>query len=1072
MRKILLFCVALLLTGTTLLGQTTLLTEGWESAAIGNTPPAGWATDLVSGTNYTYFESAGTFPTCSPFEGVRMVEFQSWYAAPGVTNRLKRTTPISTVGYSNITVDFEWYLDNGYTTDLTEGVTLQWSTDGSTWNNSTFFQRYNATPGWTLENVALPAGAAGQPTFYVALYFYSQDGDDCHLDLLHVKGTPAALPPTVTTNAATAILFNTATVNGTVNPNGASSTVNFDYGLTIAYGSNVAGTPSPVTGNSPVAVSANLTGLAPGILYHYRVNGVNAGGTTNGNDMTFTTLAQAPLVVTLAATGVAGTSATMNGTVNANSAPSTTAFDYGLTIPYAFSVSGVPANLSSNVATPISANLTGLTNNSVYHFRAKATNSGGTTFGNDMTFVIGCPVAGAAGTISGPTQVCLGGCGYVYSVPVIQGATGYVWTLPIGGSITSGANTNSITVCYAANAASGYLFVYGTAPCGNGSTSQLGVSMNAAATPTIAGPASVCINSTGNTYTTQTGMSSYVWTVSGGGNITAGGGPSNNTITITWNTVGAQILSVNYNNANGCAGINPAVYNVTVNPLPVPTISGPASACTTVTSVYNTQAGMTSYTWSVSAGGSISSGSGTSSIHVLWNAAGSQTVSVNYTNANGCTALAPVNYPVTVNATTVPVITGPNSVCANSGYSSYTTQANMTAYNWTLSSGGTINYGGGTNTITVTWTTPGAQWIAVNFINPSGCSTTSPTQYNITVSAPPGAAGSITGTATVCAGAQGVAYSVPAITNAIAYVWTLPAGATIATGVNTNTITVNFGATTPSGNITVYGNNACGNGTVSPPFAVTVNPLPDPAGTITGPANVCKPATGLVYTVPAINNATGYTWTVPAGVTITGGGTTNSITADFGASAVSGNITVLGTNTCGNGTISPNFAVTVNPTPATPVVTNTWDTLHSNAATGNQWYDLAGIISGATGQTYVATQTGYYWTIVTLNGCSSDTSNHKFILLEGIDPHSSAAINIYPVPNNGQFTVSITTASEESFSIRVYNNLGVKIHEESNVNVNGSLNKVIDLRPVANGVYTVIFENTLNQVVKKIVVNK
>jgi hypothetical protein len=317
-----------------------------------------------------------------------------------------------------------------------------------------------------------------------------------------------------------------------------------------------------------------------------------------------------------------------------------------------------------------------------------------------------------------------------------------------------------------------------------------------------------------------------------------------------------------------------------------------------------------------------------------------------------------------------------------------------------------------------------------------------------------------------------VAYSVPAITNAIAYVWTLPAGATIATGVNTNTITVNFGATTPSGNITVYGNNACGNGTVSPPFAVTVNPLPDPAGTITGPANVCKPATGLVYTVPAINNATGYTWTVPAGVTITGGGTTNSITADFGASAVSGNITVLGTNTCGNGTISPNFAVTVNPTPATPVVTNTWDTLHSNAATGNQWYDLAGIISGATGQTYVATQTGYYWTIVTLNGCSSDTSNHKFILLEGIDPHSSAAINIYPVPNNGQFTVSITTASEESFSIRVYNNLGVKIHEESNVNVNGSLNKVIDLRPVANGVYTVIFENNLSQVVKKIVVNK
>lgn len=1099
-----------------------------------------------------------------------MVEFQSWYAAPGVTNRLKRTIPVSTVGYSNITVDFEWYLDNGYASDLTEGVTLQWSTDGSTWTNSTFFQRYNATPGWTLENVALPAGAAGQPTFYVALYFYSQDGDDCHLDLLHIKGTPAT-PPTVTTNPATAILassatlngtvnangasttvtfnygltvaygstvtaaqspvggssatavsaaiagltantlyhfrcsgtsangttnggdmtfttanappvvvttaatnvlFNTATVNGTVNPNGASSTVNFDYGLTIGYGSNVAGTPSPVNGNSPVAVSANIAGLLTGTLYHYRVNGVNAGGTTNGNDMTFTTSAQPPLVVTLAATGVAGTSATMNGTVNANSAPSTTAFDYGVTIPYAFSITGVPANLSSNVATAISANLTGLTNNSVYHFRAKATNSGGTTFGNDMTFVIGCPVAGSAGTISGPIQACQGGCGYVYSLPVIQGATGYIWTLPIGGSITSGANTNSITVCYAANAASGYVFVYGTAPCGNGSPSQLGVSMNAAATPTIAGPASVCINSTGNTYTTQAGMSNYVWTVSGGGNITSGGGPSNNTITITWNIVGAQILSVNYNNANGCAGLSPAVYNVTVNPLPVPTISGPASACTTIASVYTTQAGMTSYTWSVSAGGSITSGLGTNSINVLWNAAGSQTVSVNYTNANGCTALAPVNYPVTVNATTVPVITGPNSVCANSGYSSYTTQASMTAYNWTLSSGGTINYGGGTNTITVTWTTPGAQWISVNFINPSGCSPTSPTQYNVTVSAPPGAAGSITGTGTVCAGAQGVAYSVAAVANAIAYVWTLPAGATIATGANTNTITVNFGGTTPSGNITVYGNNACGNGTVSPPFAVTVNPLPDPAGPITGPASLCQGATGEGYTVPAINNATGYTWTVPAGVNIMSGANTNSITVDFGPTAVSGNITVLGTNTCGNGTVSPNFAVTVNPIPPTPVVTNTGTTLHSSAATGNQWYDLSGMITGATGQTYVVTASGEYWDVVTLNGCSSDTSNHIIFPVVGVNKYSSPVISLYPVPNDGRFTVSITTASEESFSIRVYNNLGVKIHEESNVNVNGSLNKVIDLRPVANGVYTVIFENNLSQVVKKIVVNK
>jgi hypothetical protein len=70
------------------------------------------------------------------------------------------------------------------------------------------------------------------------------------------------------------------------------------------------------------------------------------------------------------------------------------------------------------------------------------------------------------------------------------------------------------------------------------------------------------------------------------------------------------------------------------------------------------------------------------------------------------------------------------------------------------------------------------------------------------------------------------------------------------------------------------------------------------------------------------------------------------------------------------------------------------------------------------------------------------------------------------------FNVSIITASDETFSISVYNSLGIKIYEEGKVIVNGSLQKLIDLRPVPNGVYTVIFENSQNKVVKKIVVNK
>ncbi|MCX6245093.1 MAG: T9SS type A sorting domain-containing protein [Bacteroidetes bacterium] len=883
-------------------------------------------------------------------------------------------------------------------------------------------------------------------------------------------------PPTVVTTAATGVTATLATLNGTVNANGSSSTVFFDYGLTTTYGNTAAGTPSPVTGNSVTSVSCIITALMPCTLYHYRVYATNTGGTAYGNDLTFTTAAAAPYATTTPATAIGPTVATLNGTITANCASTTVTFDYGLTTTYGTTVPGVPSPVTGNAATLVNSNIIGLSIGATYHFRVCGTNANGSTCGNDMTFTTGCPVAGPAGPITGPTQVCQGGSGYVYTV-TIPNATGYVWTLPIGGTITAGAGTNTITVSYAYNAAPGYMFVYGTAPCGNGAPSMLAVSVNSPATPTITGPASVCVNSAGNVYTTQTGMSNYTWTVSAGGAVTAGGGT--NAITVTWSTTGAKTVTVNYKTAAGCWAISPTVYNVTVNPLPAPTIIGPNPACSNYPGlIYSTQAGMTGYTWTISAGGSITAGTGTNAITVTWNNTGAQSVSVNYTNANGCTAAAAVTYPVTVNSGATPTIIGPNSLCVNSGYCTYTTQAGMTAYNWTISPGGIINFGSGTNAVTVSWIGSGAQWISVNYTNPSGCSAPAPTQFNVTVNPLPGSAGSITGTAAVCGGANGVAYSTPVITGAVTYIWTLPAGAAMASGAGTNTITVNYAANASNGNITVYGNNMCGNGTTSAPFAVTVTALPAAAGTISGPASVCEGETGVLYSVPPVTGATGYTWTLPIGVTMVSA-VANTITVDFTAAAVSGIIRVFGTNACGSGAASPDFNVTVNPIPPTPVVTNIGYMLYSSAPLGNQWYYSAtwsgtGVpIPGATAQTYDASLTGQgvYWTIVTLNGCSSDTSNH-WILVVGIDNHTSSSIKIYPVPNDGKFTVTFSGTSSETYTISVFNNIGVKIWEEKNVELNSSTSKVIDLRPVPNGVYTVIFENSLNQVVKKIVVNK
>ena len=173
-------------------------------------------------------------------------------------------------------------------------------------------------------------------------------------------------------------------------------------------------------------------------------------------------------------------------------------------------------------------------------------------------------------------------------------------------------------------------------------------------------------------------------------------------------------------------------------------------------------------------------------------------------------------------------------------------------------------------------------------------------------------AGTITGATSVCQGQTGVTYSVPAIANATGYVWTLPSGATIASGNNTNAITVNYSTTASSGNISVYGANSCGNGTGSPNFAVILNPLPGAAGTITGTASVCQGQIGVAYSVPAIANATGYVWTLPSGATIASGNNTNAITVNYSTTASSGNISVYGTNGCGNSIASPDFAVTVN----------------------------------------------------------------------------------------------------------------------------------------------------------------
>jgi hypothetical protein len=96
--------------------------------------------------------------------------------------------------------------------------------------------------------------------------------------------------------------------------------------------------------------------------------------------------------------------------------------------------------------------------------------------------------------------------------------------------------------------------------------------------------------------------------------------------------------------------------------------------------------------------------------------------------------------------------------------------------------------------------------------------------------------------------------------------------------------------------------------------SVSITPQPDAAGNITSAegATVVQGQSGVVYSVPAINNATGYEWSLPPGAEITKGANTNSITVSFSMTAVSGEIHVAGTNACQIGAESASFDVTVN----------------------------------------------------------------------------------------------------------------------------------------------------------------
>jgi hypothetical protein len=546
-------------------------------------------------------------------------------------------------------------------------------------------------------------------------------------------------------------------------------------------------------------------------------------------------------------------------------------------------------------------------------------------------------------TISGANSVCANQAGVVYTTS--GSGNSYVWTIG-GGTITTGAGTNSVTVTWnGAGAGTLQLTETITATTCLSTTPVYNITINANPTPLISGTSTVCANQTGVTYATAPAAGrSYAWSVTGGTIIS---GAASNTITVSWSGAGAGSVQLTETiSATGCSVIATA-FPVTINALPTPTISGANSVCANQAGVvYTTSGSGNSYVWTIG-GGTITAGAGTNSVTVTWNGAGAGTLQLTETiTSSTCSVSTPI-FNVNINARPVPVIGGSITVCANQAGVAYSTPSVVgDIYIWSISSG-SITSGAGTNAITITWGTVGAGTITLTEISGSnGCvATTAP--YSVTINAAP--TPSIVGTNSVCQNDLGKIYSTSAIVGDT-YSWTVTGGTINGSSTN-NTVVIDWGAA-GSGSLQLTETNSSGCPFTTPIYNVAINTVPTPV--VSGAAFVCANQNAVSYSTTSVVGNT-YTWLVTGGSIISGVGT-NSISVNWNG-AGAGSVLLTETKTSsGCSTVALPLAVTINPNPtpsifgANVVCANESNKLYSTTLIAGNTYSWAitgGVIIGA-----------------------------------------------------------------------------------------------------------------------------
>jgi gliding motility-associated-like protein len=535
-------------------------------------------------------------------------------------------------------------------------------------------------------------------------------------------------------------------------------------------------------------------------------------------------------------------------------------------------------------------------------------------------------------TTTGQLNVC-SNKRYNYAVASLSGAT-YSW-VGIGGSIITGSADSVISILWGAPP-SGLLFIDVTSSEGCQSSAALNITINQTPPPVFTGPTTVCERKTYQYKSPVVSGTSYTWQITGGTIVSSS---SDTMVNIKWNTAGTGSIKLTASNTNGCDSVK--TYPVTINPTPIPIITGATSGCAGKYFSYKVNsAAFNTYLWSV-AGGSIVGSSTDSTVLIKWGVAGSGTVTVKRTNQLGCDST--VNLAITIRETPAPVITGPDRNCVLKRVIYKVNSTALNTYEWSIV-GGSILTSIIDSSVMVIWSDTTQGIITVKKTNQFGCdSIISKTVILDSYTLP-----QILGPDSACERKR-FTYS---LTNhpGSTYEWSVTNGKIIGSSTATSVVIEWDSITTGTGSVKLKETNTAGCDT-SLIRNIRINPTPVPA--ISGIFSVCENKR-YNYSFNRTASST-YQWVINGG-TLESPDTAGDITVRWGSQGT-GSVSLKQTNQFGcDSTITKTITIKKTPVPQingdTVVCSDKYEVYTTTSTPGSNylWSVVGGNIIGSANQ--------------------------------------------------------------------------------------------------------------------------